>query len=442
MTPKSTNKIIPVIVIVGVVFVAAIITKGGDDNTILPAENQAQVPDGDSTADTLRTLTAKVVALSEENQKLLLAQQNLSDEIGSQPESETEDDLQARLARMVDDKFGNYIPNTMGEQSSLPDEEFDFDLGDNSADNGWVEPANEIVEMDENGLPVAANGNFSMSGISNMTADFMEDSTLMTDTALISEGLGLSAQEEEIKEPVYTIPRNSTFIRSTAMSALIGRIPQDGSVEDPYPVKIVVGRKNLAANGLELPEVSHMIFTGTAVGDWTLSCVRADLTSVTYVFQDGTIQSLSIDDGTLENATNRIGWLSDDRGVPCISGKRISNATTNLLGGVFAKGVEAAATAMAMAEETAVTSAQGDTVRNVTGDAMTNMKYKGLSGGAKEISTWLNKRAAQNFDVIYVDTGRSVSINIDVELPIDYKPNGRKLRHETSTSNRFTRGLD
>ena len=123
-------------------------------------------------------------------------------------------------------------------------------------------------------------------------------SDILGDTSALDNSVGQSitggTNQEIIVEPVYTIPKNSTLIGSTSMTALMGRVPINGSVEDPYPVKIIVGNENLTANGLELPEVSHMIFSGTATGDWTLSCVRADLTSVTYVFEDGTIQTSRI----------------------------------------------------------------------------------------------------------------------------------------------------
>jgi hypothetical protein len=36
-------------------------------------------------------------------------------------------------------------------------------------------------------------------------------------------------------KPVYTVPSNSTLMGSIAMTALIGRVPIDGTVNDPYP---------------------------------------------------------------------------------------------------------------------------------------------------------------------------------------------------------------
>ena len=59
------------------------------------------------------------------------------------------------------------------------------------------------------------------------------------------------------------------------------------------PFKIITGADNLAANGLTVPGVQGMVWSGTAVGDWTLACVTGRLDSVTFVFDDGTIRTLS-----------------------------------------------------------------------------------------------------------------------------------------------------
>ena len=67
-------------------------------------------------------------------------------------------------------------------------------------------------------------------------------------------------------------------------------------VRDPMPFKVITGDDNLAANGLTVPGVQGMVWSGTAVGDWTLSCVTGRLESVTFVFDDGTIRTISSDD--------------------------------------------------------------------------------------------------------------------------------------------------
>jgi hypothetical protein len=137
-------------------------------------------------------------------------------------------------------------------------------------------------------------------------------------------------------KPVYTVPSNSTLMGSIAMTALIGRVPIDGTVNDPYPFKVLIGPDNLTANGIDIPDVAGAVFSGTASGDWTLSCVRGQIRSITFVFQDGTIRTMP-EDGNRgraaaasqwHNSTTQggLGWISDPYGIPCVSGERRSNA--------------------------------------------------------------------------------------------------------------------
>ena len=53
-----------------------------------------------------------------------------------------------------------------------------------------------------------------------------------------------------------------------------------------------MGTENLTANGIDLPDVAGAVMSGTASGDWTLSCVRGQVESITFVFTDGTIRTV------------------------------------------------------------------------------------------------------------------------------------------------------
>ena len=59
------------------------------------------------------------------------------------------------------------------------------------------------------------------------------------------------------------------------------------------------------------------------------ACVRGELFSVTYVFQDGTIVSYPEGDSEIQE-TRAIGWISDPYGIPCVSGERKTNAQSFL----------------------------------------------------------------------------------------------------------------
>lgn len=233
------------------------------------------------------------------------------------------------------------------------------------------------------------------------------------------------------------------------MTALIGRIPVKGNVEDPYPFKVIVGSDNLAANGLDMPGLDGMIFTGHAIGDWTLSCVRGEIHSVTFVFEDGTIRTLSSDDQSLQqksqqsaqaqgqanaNSGNRngnqpLGWLSDKRGIPCITGARITNAPQYLGGRFLARAIGAAGDAYARSQTTVNSTPLGGFSTGVTGNPQTYALGSIASGGADELADWIAERQAQSYDAVFVDTGAEIAIHVDRELPIDFEPNGRKLTY-------------
>lgn len=443
MAEKKTNKLIPIIAIGLVVLVIAVMASKSNNEAANEMQERISgqlVPDGDTTEDTLRTLTSLVQEMREENDRLMAEQALIKEELAKRPTENTN-------TNSTLDILMERVDSLTQRQNETPPPELDFDTDFQIPDiqpqaDVWVEPVDSSMSDEDGGM---LNTSYNPSSPANSASDILGDTSALDNS--VGRTITGGSNQEVIIEPVYTVPRNSTFIGSTAMTALMGRVPINGTVEDPYPVKIIVGHENLTANGMELPEVNHMIFSGTATGDWTLSCVRADMTSVTYVFDDGTIQTLSVGDQELQNNNNtgninRLAWISDNRGIPCVSGRRISNAATFLAGSIFAQGIEAGAKAVADAETTRIVSSQGDTTESVTGDAVRNAGYETLSGGGSAISEWLEKRQQQTFDVIYVDTGSNVAIHIDAELPINYKPNGRKLRHARNSSQDSHRYID
>ncbi|MDX1654087.1 MAG: TIGR03752 family integrating conjugative element protein [Candidatus Competibacteraceae bacterium] len=253
--------------------------------------------------------------------------------------------------------------------------------------------------------------------------------------------------------PFYTIPRNATLIGSTAMTALVGRIPVQGTVQDPMPFKIIVGRDNLAANGITIPGIDGIVASGIATGDWTLSCVRGEITSLTFTFQDGTLVTHSADDGGggggglrgpggAGGGTGALGWISDDQGIPCVSGKRITNAPSFLAGRIGLIAAQGAAEAYANAQTTTRTSVFGDQSRTVTGDVGAYVAGQTASKGAGEIGTWLQERQAQSFDAVFVRPGVRVAVHLDREIPIDFDPTGRRVSYDHAVDARYTPVLD
>ncbi|MEW9900487.1 TIGR03752 family integrating conjugative element protein [Chitinivorax sp. PXF-14] len=246
-------------------------------------------------------------------------------------------------------------------------------------------------------------------------------------------------------KPVYTVPSNSTLMGSIAMTALIGRVPIDGTVNDPYPFKVLIGPDNLTANGIDIPDVAGAVVSGTASGDWTLSCVRGQIRSVTFVFHDGTIRTVPENgarsqggnggqtggNGAGGSATQGgLGWISDPYGIPCVSGERRSNAQ-QYLGSqalITAAGAGAASLIKSDNGSVAVVSNSNGSLGTV-GISGNEAMGRILAGGVRDMADWVNKLYGQAFAAIYVQPGAKVAVHLEQPLNIDYDAKGRRVNH-------------
>lgn len=470
MPVATGNRLLPVLAAGVVLMLVVVLLKscGGeaDSPVVLDAVPQAPSPDADSPADTITTLTANVAAMTaevealrddnarmrEENSQLLADRNNLEDSITSRLQQALRSRMQSAdrpgdpqglssltarvdalaesLSRMETRSNPNDIPIGLG-----------FDgLDAPVAIPGsivWIEP---LDGLDAAKLHESYTGllNSKLSGQGNRRDDGWLQ-PLTPESGVRENSLFQSSQ------PVYTVPRNATLIGATAMTALVGRIPVQGQVRDPMPFKVITGADNLAANGLTLPGVAGMVWSGTAIGDWTLSCVTGRLDSVTFVFDDGTIRTISGDDRKQQpgGGTDKpLAWISDTQGVPCINGERKTNAPAFLGQRIGVMALQAAAGAAAAAETTSVVSESGAATSQVTGDPGAYMLGKAVSGGSEEISRWLMERQAQSFDAVFVPAGVDIAIHVDRELPIDFDPNGRRLIHASHLESTYRTRLD
>ena len=242
-------------------------------------------------------------------------------------------------------------------------------------------------------------------------------------------------EAERQKIPFYTIPSNSTLMGSTAMTALMGRIPTGGEVQDPYPFRIVVGPENLATNGITLPpEVTGIVMAGYAVGDLALECVRGDIRSMTFTFESGDILTLpapqDISRGNAQQQINvDIGYITDEYGVPCIPGQLITNAAEVVTIKTALGVAEGYANANAAGQFTTQSNLGGGLTSGLTGDPQKYAANTALASGVSEISDWYNRRVEDSWDVVYIPPGQKLSVLIDQELRLDLNPNGRKVNH-------------
>lgn len=238
-------------------------------------------------------------------------------------------------------------------------------------------------------------------------------------------GLAPAADEPPPPVAVYTIPAEATLVRARGLTALIGRVPIDGQVTDPMPFKALIGRDNLLANGWQLPEVERAIFSGHAFGDATLHCVTGRIEQVTFIFADGTVSSWPAEDGS---GSAPLGYISDRRGYPCIRGKYVSNLHESI-GRVTASGFAAGLAEAYAEQQVTVTQDGAGTTRSVTGNVGEYALGRGVADGIGQWSRIIAERAAQAFDAVVVGPGQELTVHIRQSIPVDWQPQGRKVRH-------------
>ncbi|OAT58948.1 putative exported protein [Obesumbacterium proteus ATCC 12841] len=265
---------------------------------LTPEDMKAMGIEGDTPQDTLRTLVGSLKtvtkrqnqldadnkSLAEENKNLKQTNQNVDERINqavvnaqsvadkeqSQLKNQVQD-LTAKiggLMQQLQDK-GSRTQETVTGNSSTVGSDIPVGLGlegsgtpaPAAGSDGlqWIEPKDGVA-VDASGKPVGEGNTNTASGFSFATS-FMDDNAITRQKAELvnktNTGQTLSGNKaaEGPVDPVYTLPENSTLIGSRAMTALLGRVPIDGKVTDPYPFKVLIGKDNLTANGIDLPDV-------------------------------------------------------------------------------------------------------------------------------------------------------------------------------------------
>ena len=260
-----------------------------------------------------------------------------------------------------------------------------------------------LFESDYNEIPVAA---VSQSTISEISHTDLRSPTI---------------------NPHYTIPPTTTLLNATALTALVGRIPVRGKIQDPWRFKIIVGPDNLAANGHRIPQLAGMIWVGTARGDLALSCVSGNLDTATFIFTDGSIQTSRNQSDTV-NSKGGLGWISDEHGNPCIAGDLKSNALQYLTQSTLIDTTQATADAIANAQtESRYDPRTGESSTAVVGNIDKYVAGFAIEESLTEVSQWLKDRQLSSFDAIYVPAGMKVAIHVEEPIYIDYEPTGRKV---------------
>ncbi|HHA2520532.1 TPA: TIGR03752 family integrating conjugative element protein [Stenotrophomonas maltophilia] len=453
--------LIPVALLV--LFVAIRLFSGGGASApptadgggrLTPEEMKALGIEGDTPRDTVATLVAQVkqlrtelqTALSdnrsqrEENQRLRQRESAIDQRISSALESERSDlrrdQQQAASARQQTEGLLADLQQRLdsiggrgGGHADLP-----VGLGLRDGDEAGMEGSMRWVEPDD---AKQSDGRGRSNGGINFPTSFGSAQSTLETTAQTVANAGARAAGVKTATPVYTVPTNSTLMGSVAMTALIGRVPIDGTVNDPYPFKVLVGPDNLTANAIDIPDVAGAVFSGTASGDWTLSCVRGQVRSITFVFHDGTIRTIPEDrEGNQQNNQQRdgLGWISDPHGIPCVSGERRSNAQQYL-------GTQALITAAGAGVASLIESDSGRASYVGADGSIGSVGISGqeavgriLASGVQDMSSWVNKLYGQAFAAVYVQPGAKVAVHLEKPLAIDFDPEGRKVDHRAGES--------
>lgn len=253
--------VIPVLFIV-IFIVAKTLTsnKETESNTdiaprLTAEEMKALGIEGDTPRDTLATLVGQVKQLRQElqdtrlnyqdqkveNERLRARESNIDQKINSVFNSEKERLRQEQQRNAKEQqqtsKLLGELQNRISSLGNKPSVDLPIGLGLETAQTVpetviWVEPS------DVKPTPDLRNQNAGNPFATSFNRSNSEDKSLFAGQKIRHENY---AEKNDSLTPVYTIPANSTLMGSVAMTALIGRVPVDGTVNDPYPFKVLVG---------------------------------------------------------------------------------------------------------------------------------------------------------------------------------------------------------
>jgi len=389
----------------------------------------------DTPVETLKTLTAEVSTVEQQNQTLVAQNKSLIAQ-DKTALAKFKEDVLADMQKQVDDmKAQQAISHQPANQSPAANpssnnrNNSDYvinsgnDTSNNETNNQWV----WVQDLRQNAATPDSQPNTDINSLLTGTAHPSQPKLSLTSQA------ALQAEKKIQPVPYYTIPVNATLTRAIAMQPIIGRIPIDGKVVDPYTFKVIIGAKNLAANGIDIPsDIQGIVASGIAKGDMLGKCARGDITSLTFIFWDGRISTTQAKDG------QSLGSIAAANGNPCIAGIFHSDAALYLGAEAGLAGLQGYGNALSQAQMSNSTSAAtGASIATLIGSANKYAFGQGFAASAQAAQRWWDQRVQSSFDFIYVPnvdlkTGKKLELNINItqEIPIDYDPQGRKVFYD------------
>ncbi|MFA0056724.1 TIGR03752 family integrating conjugative element protein, partial [Vibrio echinoideorum] len=237
--------------------------------------------------------------------------------------------------------------------------------------------------------------------------------------------------------PLFSLHPGMVLSDAASMTALMGRVPMDGQVTDPYPFSMIVGADNLMANGVMLPEIQGAIVTGTVTGDWSLSCVRGVVETLSLILEDGRMVNYPGQESAAESdfdgsaiKTNDLGFLADPNGNPCLSGERITNAPQYLTTKGLLDAATAAANAVAVSQQT-ISIDGNTTTSSLTGNAAKNATAEAAAASSQTVSDFIQARMGMSFDIIYVPPGVKAAIHLRQPITLSLPETPSRVRYQS-----------
>ncbi len=459
------NKLLPILVIVVFLALGSLLFFSGGEDDVKPTPKTAgQAPaseeaspltdaDRDTYVNTIKTMSARnndMQARLEELEKRLQDQ--------DREKAKKERDLQTMVDSRVEERarnltatfsekyeklrreLGNRMPTpenqgaTGGIPSGLGLDEFKkFTSPGSGANTGapmTMLPMGDAVTI----MPltsIATTG--GQSGTAAVPVSITGEPLVAQEDKTASSRRRKKAEPEKPPVPYFTIPQNATLFSNDTLTALVGIVPNmQGSVVDPIRFKLITGNTNMATNRQFLPAgVRDIVWSGIAIGNREMSCVRGEITSVTFTFEDGTIRTINaqVDAGKSVLGGKQLGYIATRQGNPCLPGKLITNAQDYLMDRMLASGAAALATSFADTQKTTTQYSDGTTSSFFNGDEGQYVAGQTLAGSLTELTSYLRERQRNAVDLVYLDAGQDVVLHVESQIEIDYEPEGRKLDH-------------
>lgn len=432
---KTTKLFGGLILGVLLVMIIMISISGNKTSEQQPAHYINDNASADNKVEALKTMTADLVNVENENKQLQKNVQQLQDQNNTSVVN-----LKKTVALQMQQALAKIQTETRENQSNQKkltnakaDQNQQYVVGgtnpyDDVNSFVWVSNLSKPANIESSNNKISDNGflNFVKSDQNSSKGSLLHGKSDSFD----QNGSG----KKDLVKPAYTVPVNATLTGAVLMTPLVGRIPIDGQLPSPYHFKLVLSSENLTANGYPMPGVKGAVMSGVASGDLLGSCSRGDIHSITFIFNDGTISTTQT-----KSNDNSLGYISSQTGNPCIAGTFHSDAAIFLGAQMAFAGAEGYANAISDSQYMTSANSDGNNIRTLIGSANKAAIGQGGSAAAQAAQTWWNRRVQNSFDYVYVSnvdpkTGNpmKVVVNISKQISINHDSNARKVSYENA----------